>query len=431
MTFLFLLLVILGVAFYFMTPEERTRAIRAVPPATRQFMDAAQGGPKDEAFSGALRERTPWALVTPALIVINTLIVVFMLFNATGLGDYEMLLGWGGNFGPRTTNGEWKRLVTATFVHTGMLHLLANLAGLIAVGFITERLIGSFAFAAVYILAGIFASIVSLYAHPLGLSLGASGAIFGIYGVLLATLAWSALKHSPVRIPLAVLKALGPAAAVFLAYNMATDGLEGAAELAGFVTGVAFGIAVATDLVHHMPEARRVAITMAVTVGIALVSVAPLRGVDDIRPEIEKVVAVEDRTASVYEAAVDRFRKGRVSAEALAQLIDRTIVPELQAAEARLKTFDNVPREHQSLIAAAEEYLQMRHESWRLRAEGLRTISQGLLRQTEGAKPASVESRRVRAEALEKSVTLTLKKAESVERASLDALQKIKPANQP
>jgi len=61
----------------------------------------------------------------------------------------------------------------------------------------------------------------------------------------------------------------------------------------------------------------------------------------------------------------------RITAEALAQLIDRTIVPELHAAEARLKELDRVPHEHQPLVAGAEEYFRLRDASWRLRVEGL------------------------------------------------------------
>jgi hypothetical protein len=118
----------------------------------------------------------------------------------------------------------------------------------------------------------------------------------------------------------------------------------------------------------------------------------------DVRPEIERVVAVEDRTAGVYEGAVEKFRKGVVTAEELVRLIEGTIVPELRAAHDRLKAIAGVPKEHQALIAHAEEYLRLRDESWRLRAQGL-----------------------------QKRNLPTLNKADRAERASLDALQKIRP----
>jgi hypothetical protein len=112
------------------------------------------------------------------------------------------------------------------------------------------------------------------------------------------------------------------------------------------------------------------------------------------------VIALDARTAGAYAAAVDRFHKGRIKAEALASVIERTIVPELQAAGDRLSALVGVPAEQQPLVTHAEEYLRLRRQSWQLRGEALRTTDMRRLRQ-----------------------------AERVERESLGALQRIKPAN--
>ena len=103
---------------------------------------------------------------------------------------------WGASFGPRTTNGEWWRLVASMFVHTGTFQLLVNGAALVQLGLILERLVGHVTFAAVYFAAGLLASIVSLSDYPMGVSSGASGAIFGLYGLLLASTAWSAVLRA-------------------------------------------------------------------------------------------------------------------------------------------------------------------------------------------------------------------------------------------
>jgi hypothetical protein len=137
---------------------------------------------------------------------------------------------------------------------------------------------------------------------------------------------------------------------------------------------------------------------MAVTLVVAVVSAVPLRGMADVRPEISRVLAVEESTASLYRGAVAQFKLGAVSADALAQVIERKITPELHAVQARLKTLGRVPPEHQPLVANAEEYLKLRDESWRLRAA-----------------------------ALHKSSMPALRKAETAERASLEALERIKP----
>jgi hypothetical protein len=200
--------------------------------------------------------------------------------------------------------------------------------------------------------------------------------------------------------------------------------------MAGLATGFACGLFLARGVSDGKPSARHVAAAMAAAVVIAVAFAVPLRGVTDVRPEIERVVGLEGRTATAYQTAVDRFRKGRMTAEAVAQLIDRTIEPELQAAEAHLKAVTGVPPEQQPLVASAEEYLRLRYESWRLRAESLRRTDVPTLQEARDTEPASYESGRLRAEARLKANRLYLGKIEGAERASLEALQRIRPADQ-
>jgi membrane associated rhomboid family serine protease len=425
------LLGVFGVALWRMTPEDRARVIRVMRDAIPHVKNATTYGRLEcEPFRNALRERTRWPLVTAALIALNATVFVFMLFGAGALSDPITLVGWGGNFGPRTTNGEWWRLLTSVFVHSGMLHLLANLIGLVQIALILERLVGRLAFAAVYVTAGVFASMVSLSAYPLAVSVGASGAIFGLYGLLLASAIWGLLHRSIVTIPLMAVPRLVPAAAVFILYNVSTDGLGINAELAGLLAGLACGLFLARGVSDGQPPARHVAAAMAVAVVIAVASAVTLRGVTDVRPEIERVVRLEDRTASAYQTAVNQFRRGRITSEAVAQLIDRTIEPELLAADARLKAVNGVPREQQPLVASAEEYLRLRYESWRLRAEGLRKTDLLTLQEARDTGAASSESWRLRAEARHKADRLALGKIEGMERASLEVLHGLMPVDQ-
>jgi hypothetical protein len=211
---IFFLSIVFGFVLYKMAPEERARRLQAVLAAVlaaiRQLKDAATRGRTEcEPFSDALRARTPWVIVTPTLAALNVMIFVLMLFGAGALSDPATLVGWGANFAPRTTNGEWWRLVTSMFLHSGMLHLLVNVAGLVPIGLILERLLGRLTFAAVYLAAGVFASLVSLSIFPMAVSVGASGAIFGLYGLLLASSVWGVLHRSNVTIPLAAVKRLG------------------------------------------------------------------------------------------------------------------------------------------------------------------------------------------------------------------------------
>ena len=428
---LVVLIVLGGYALYVLRPEERTRLLRAVMPALRELKDAAtHRRPECEAFREAIRARTRWALVTPALIALNVTIFVVMLRGGGVLGDPETLVGWGGNFGPRTTNGEWWRLVASMFVHSGMLHLLVNLVGLMQIGLILERLVGPWVFATVYVTAGTLTSLVSLSAHTAAVSVGASGAIFGLYGLLLASSIWGLFPRSAVTIPLHTVKRIGPAAAVFVLYSVANAHFQFLAELTGLGAGFVWGLVLARGVSGRKPEARWAAGAMAATVVIAVASAFSLRGIADVKPEMERVVALEDRTARAYQTAADGFRRGRITAEALALLIDRTIMPELQAADARVKALEKVPLEHQPLVASAEEYLRLRSESWRLRAEVLRKTNMPTPRESGRTDWESSTRSRLRAETQHKANGIMRGMAEGTERASLEALQRIRPVDQ-
>jgi membrane associated rhomboid family serine protease len=421
------LLVVVGFVLRGMTSAERARLGRAVIAFLLHAKDGAtHRSPKSERLRDALRARTRWALVTPALVALNVTIFVLMIFGAGALNDPATLVGWGGNFGPRTANGEWWRLVTSMFVHAGILHLLINVVALIQVGLILERLLGQLTFAAMYFAAGVFAGLVNLSTHPIAVSVGASGAIFGLYGLFLASLIWGMLPCSSVTIPVSTLKKLWPAAAVFILYNASSDRLANLAELTSLIAGFVYGLVLARGISERKPPGRRLAVAMGATVAIVVAFAIPLSGVIDVRPEIERLVTVEDRTAGAYEAAVERFKKGRITAEALTQLIDRTIVPELQAADARLRALNKVPEEHKPLVAGAEEYVRLRSESWRLRAEGLRKVNTV----PKAARTGQVAQGSVQAEARYQATMRTLGQAEATERASLEALQKIRPDRQ-
>ena len=117
--------------------------------------------------------------------------------------------------------------------------------------------------------------------------------------------------------------------------------------------------------------------------------------------------------AGEYQKAAERFRSDRMTAEALALLIDRTIIPELQVTGARLKALDGVPEEHQPLVANAEEYVRLRSESWRLRSEWLRK-----------AEPGAAAGNR---SALYRANNRTIARAAETERAALEALERSRP----
>jgi rhomboid protease GluP len=129
------------------------------------------------------------SIVTPPLV--GAYAVVYLVLASHGQGwltlDGQLVARFGSNYAPRTLGGESWRLISNTFVHLGVLHLALNTWALAAIGPIAERLYGPMRLALVYFAAGIGASLASLWWNPVVNSAGASGAIFGVLGALLAS----------------------------------------------------------------------------------------------------------------------------------------------------------------------------------------------------------------------------------------------------
>jgi len=282
--------VVLGLVLRGMSPEERLKFGQAVVDGLVFIKDTIAKPPKGgEAFYRALRARTKWALVTPAIVVTYLVVFVLLLAGSGSLGDPRTLVDWGSSIGTRTTNDEWWRLGTAMFVHAGVIHLIAEIAGLVQVGLLVERLVGRLAFAVVYVASGVLAGVWSLTLHPVSVQAGAAGAIFGIYGLLLATLVLGLAQRASLTVPVRVLKGLWPGVAVFLVYNALMEGIFSEAMQAGFVVGFTGGMLIAGRVISDKPPARRVAAVVTATVAIVVALAAPLRGLADVSGEVAKV----------------------------------------------------------------------------------------------------------------------------------------------
>jgi membrane associated rhomboid family serine protease len=393
-TLVFAVVLLTCAAFYFMSAEERARAARLAVATLKDAIRAVrQGSSSDDPFDEMLRERTGRLVATPLLVALNVLVFMRMLLGDGALDDLQTLVGWGGNFAIRTTNDEWWRLLGSMFVHNGLFHLITTMGALVSLGLLLERAVGRIAFASIYLASGLVASVVSLWTtSPTSISFGSSGAVFGIYGLLLASLAWALVARPPVGIPVIVLKRLAAGAVPFLLYNLLSDSLGTMSEMAGFAAGFVSGLVVARGVGREKPSAGRAAWVMASASVIVVLAAVPLRGIIDFRPEVARITAIEERTATAYDAAVANFRLGRIPAKGLIQVIDRTIIPELEAVRARVVGLRGVPQEQVPLVAAAQEYVQLRQASWRRRAEGLLKSNTTILRDADQRERSALEA---------------------------------------
>ena len=215
-------------------------------------------------------------------------------------------------------------------------------------------------------------------------------------------------------------------AAVFFLFNLANGAVSMAGEMTALLIGSACGIVLMRGVNVEPPRPRLTGATVGIAAALSLALAVPLRGIADVRPEIAYIIGVEERTSQIYAEASEQFKKGRLTTDMLAQRIAKDIVPELLAADARLKALKNVPPEAQSRIDDATVYVQKRTEGWKLRVDGMRKSQDTPRSANTGTEPGSDARWRNRAEAQHRANLKILGRAESAERESLDALERLK-----
>jgi len=186
--------------------------------------------------------------ITLSLIIINVILFGAMVLTGVNImaPDNESLLAWGANFRPLTLDGEYWRLLSSCFLHIGILHLAMNMYALLYIGFLLEPLLGKTRFTTAYLLTGLLASLNSLWWHELTVSAGASGAVFGMYGVFLALLTTNLIEKTTRK---DLLSSIG----IFVAYNLLfglKDGIDNAAHLGGLISGLVLGYAFTPGLLN-------------------------------------------------------------------------------------------------------------------------------------------------------------------------------------
>lgn len=242
--------------------------------------------------------------VSPILININLLVFILMLISGVHilLPDNQDLLNWGANFRPMTLEGQWWRLFTACFLHIGILHLLLNMYALLYIGLLLEPYLGKTRFLAAYLISGIAASMTSLWWHDLTISAGASGAIFGMYGVFLALLTTNLLDKS-------VKKALLTSIAVFVGYNILNglkpnSGIDNAAHIGGLLSGLIIGYAFVPSLKQFENKTIKFSTIGALTIALLISSFSVYKVLpNDIGKYDEKMkefVSMESMALEVY-----------------------------------------------------------------------------------------------------------------------------------
>jgi len=179
--------------------------------------------------------------VTLTLIALNAL--VYLAMGLSGVSwtapSIEHAVRWGADFGPLTVSGEWWRALTSTFVHFGIIHIALNMWCLWSLGSSLELFMGRKAFAEIYLLSSLMASLTSIAWNPWRVSAGASGAIFGVAGAFVSYLYFkkAPMDRSQVQQKLKSLL-------IFIGYNLlygAAGNVDNSAHLGGLIAGLILG----------------------------------------------------------------------------------------------------------------------------------------------------------------------------------------------
>ena len=174
--------------------------------------------------------------------------------NASAMLHAQQLVDWGSNVGRYTRGGQWWRLVSSMFLHGSVWHLGFNMLALWQVGRLAERIFGSTRFVALYFVAGVAGSLASVLWNPNVNSVGASGAIFGILGGLLAF-----LGRANTGVPPTVVTELRASLLPFLLFSLwmgfVYPHTDNAAHIGGLVGGWLAGHLLARSI--HLPEQKQ------------------------------------------------------------------------------------------------------------------------------------------------------------------------------
>jgi rhomboid protease GluP len=204
-------------------------------------------------------KRAAWAVApaTYTLLGINCAVFLGMVLNRVSFisPTVDQLIAWGANSGSLVLmDGQWWRLITAMFVHVGIIHIATNMWCLWNLGLLAEPMMGPLGVFAAYIFTGFAGNLLSLAVHPgvpggphAIVGAGASGAVFGLAGVLIVL-----LKSPLLPVPQAELKRLRRSVIQFALLNFAIGlytafgpspvQIDNMAHLGGFLSGLAFGI---------------------------------------------------------------------------------------------------------------------------------------------------------------------------------------------
>lgn len=180
--------------------------------------------------------------LTYLVILLNSAVYLFSSIYSGSIVEMNLrvLVNMGALYGPLTVlHKEWWRLFTAMFLHGGMTHLLMNMVSIYLIGRGMELYFEKKAYISIYLFAGLVGGLASLLVHPESVGIGASGAIFGVFGAL-AGFFLAHRKRRDVRTQ-AFMKDFAVIMGINLVLGFSIESIDVTAHIAGLATGFVGG----------------------------------------------------------------------------------------------------------------------------------------------------------------------------------------------
>ncbi|TNE45436.1 MAG: rhomboid family intramembrane serine protease [Deltaproteobacteria bacterium] len=366
-------------------------------------------------FQMGLMEQSPRLWVTPAILALNILMFVVMVATGVSLMSPTGLevLKWGASNGILTLNGDWWRLLTATIIHIGLIHLLVNMYSLYILGPAVERLFQPLGYFTLYWLSGLGGSLASVWWQPTVTSAGASGAIFGVFGALLGF----GFRQKE-TLPHSVFVNLRNSGLMILGINFVLGLSVDAIDMAGHMGGLAVGFALAMVMsqpvgLSYSSKRRNLALAalfLGTGLSVGVYFLLPRTAVSNeleqlrIRQLIETSTSRKNSSAiQAYRAAVRRFSKknkelslafdkirakaskGKVSPMAFATFLLSQQVPEWRKSSNYFATVpaEDLPSFYSKKLALLLKYIKARENHVYYLGKGIQSNDNAMVKKAD------------------------------------------------
>jgi membrane associated rhomboid family serine protease len=354
------------------TPEDRPRANEhpsADAPAVVEKLPLMR-------VEDPLKDVTRWTPVTWVLVAANVALFAGMALVQQRVFDFSphCLLTWGGGLAPRVfgarwwgaasdlfahgdlahlaghmpflllagpsvLGAEWWRAASYMFVHADLAHLASNMLFLLLAGPLLERVLGSMRFALVYLFAGLGGGLLGMGTSPLHVVVGASAAVFGVYGALLGC-----CLRGPRSIPWRMVGQRAGWLLVYTAVSLLGDWLDFTREPVAHLGGFAFGLAGGFLCGHKLqPRAARwrlwrLGVVFAICAGLIGFTAWGVSSCSSKAQEYyQAYAAIKDRERELdgqFHDVLLQWEQDRLTSAQFSQALQSRLIPALQEMRA-------------------------------------------------------------------------------------------------